>query len=209
MLEIVNCEQGTPEWLKSRAGIPTASQFQTVMAKGRDGGASKTRRSYMLKLAGELITGEAEETYSNAHMERGKVMEAEARERYAFEAEADPIQIGFIRNGPKGCSPDSLIGTNGALEIKTKLPHLAIDCLLRGEFPAEHKAQCQGVLWVGEREWIDLAVYWPGIPLFVKRAYRDEPYIAQLAEAVDAFNAELAEVVSRVRAIGAAPRIAA
>lgn len=198
-LRILNCEQGTAEWLAARAGLPTASEFSTILAKGKDGGTSKTRRAYMMRLAGEILTGEVAETYSNGHMERGKALEPEARNLYAFQADVDPEQVGFIVNGPKGCSPDSLIGSDGALEIKTKLPALLIDCLLRDEFPAEHKAQCQGVLWVAEREWIDIAVYWPRLPLFVKRAYRDDTYIATLSNAVDAFNAELAEMVERVR----------
>jgi hypothetical protein len=46
---------------------------------------------------------------------------------------------------------------------------------------------------------IDLAVYWPKLPLFVRRATRDEAYIKQLADAVDDFNAELAETVERIR----------
>lgn len=202
MPEIIMCDQGTEEWMRARAGIPTASEFSTVMASGKDGGASKTRRTYMLKLAGEILTGELSEGYSNAHMERGKVMEPEARDRYAFMCDADPVQVGFIRSGSKGCSPDSLIGDDGLLEIKTKVPWLHLDVLLRDEFPAEHKAQCQGALWVAEREWIDIAVYWPRLPLFVKRAYRDEPYIAQLASAVDQFNDELQAIVAKVRAYG-------
>ncbi len=201
-LRILDVEQGSAEWFAARAGLPTASEFATILAKGRDGGASKTRRAYMMRLAGELLTGECAETYINAHMERGKVLEPEARSLYAFQADVDPQQVGFIVNGPKGCSPDSLIGSDGALEIKTKLPALLIDVLLRDEFPAEHKAQCQGVLWVAEREWIDIAVYWPKLPLFVKRAYRDDTYIAGLASAVDAFNGELAEMVERVRRYG-------
>lgn len=208
-MEVFTCAQGSAEWFSCRAGIPTASEFATVMASGRDGGASKTRRTYMLKLAGEIITGQPSEGYSNAHMERGHEMEPEARDLYAFTRRADPQIVGFIRNGAKGASPDSLIGDIGMLEIKTKLPHLHIDCLLRDEFPAEHKAQCQGALWVAEREWIDIAVYWPGLPLFVKRATRDEEYIAKLSDAVDQFNAELAEVVERVRRYGCVEREAA
>ena len=110
-----------------------------------------------------------------------------------------PVEVGFIRNGPKGCSPDSLIGADGMLEIKTKKPALLIDALLGDKFLDEHKAQCQGALWVAEREWIDLACYWPGLPPVIHRAYRDEPYIATLSEAVDSFNAELEEIVERVR----------
>lgn len=198
-MQIIDCEQGTPEWFAARAGIPTASEFSTVMASGRGGGDSKTRRTYLHKLAGEIITGEVQDGFSNAHTERGHAMEPAARELYAFMTDHDPQQVGFIRNGQKGASPDSLIDANGMLEVKTKLPHLLIDVLLRDEFPAEHVAQCQGALWVAEREWIDIAVYWPGLPLFIKRATRDEAYIAKLSKAVDEFNEELAEIVARVR----------
>lgn len=209
MMQIINCEQGTEEWYRARAGMPTASEFATVMASGRGGGESKTRRTYMLKLAGEILTGEPAESYSNAHMERGKMMEEEARDWYAFQHNVEPERVGFIVNGPKGCSPDSLIGADGMLEIKTALPHILIEKLLKGEFSPEHKAQCQGALWVAEREWIDLETYWPRLPPLVVRAHRDELYIAAMAKAVDEFNAELAELVEQVRRLGGDPRAAA
>lgn len=204
-VERFDCDQGSEEWFRLRAGLPTASEFHTVLAKGKSGGESLTRRKYLLSLAGELLTGEPMESYSNAHMERGKLMEEEARDAYCFMKDAEPERVGFIRNGQKGCSPDSLIGSDGMLEIKTKKPDLLIDALLKDEFLPEHKAQCQGALWVAEREWIDLAVYWPRLPLLVKRAYREPDYIAKLSAAVDAFNSELAETVERVRAYAGAP----
>lgn len=204
MLTVYDCEQGSEDWFRARMGIPTASEFGTVLAH-RAGSEGKMRRTYLHKLAGEIITGEPMERYGNAHMDRGHEMEAEARSLYAFMSDADPTQIGFLRNGQKGCSPDSLIGDAGMLEIKTKLPHLLIDCILKDDFPAEHKAQCQGALWVAEREWVDIAVYWPRMPLFVKRAYRDEEYISKLSDAIDAFNADLAAVVDRIKAYGVEP----
>lgn len=200
--QIIQCEQGGDDWFRARMGIPTASEFATVLASGRGGGESKTRRTYMLKLAGEIITGEPMDSYTNGHMERGKEMEEDARTEYAFAAEAEPERVGFIRSGNAGCSPDSLVGANGLLEIKTALPHILIDRLLKDEFPAEHKAQCQGQLWIAEREWVDIAIYWPGLPLYVKRATRDEAYIKELAAAVGQFNNELSEVVARIRAYG-------
>lgn len=205
-IQIFNCDQGTEEWHLARAGIPTASMFATVMASGRGGGPSLTRAKYMRQLAGEIITGKPMESYSNAHMERGHEMEPEARELYAFATDTAPEQVGFIRNGPKGCSPDSQIGANGMLEIKTKLPDLVIECWERDDFPPEHKAQCQGALWVAEREWIDIIIYWPAMPAFIKRAHRDEPYIAEMSKAVDQFNDELAAMVERVRAYGSTPQ---
>lgn len=201
-MQIIDCEQNSEEWLKARMGIPTASEFSTVMAKGRGGGDSKTRQTYLYKLAGEIITGQPMESFTSAHTERGHAMEAEARSAYEFMVDADCQRVGFIRSGRKGASPDSLVGDAGLVEIKTKLPHLVIEALLRGEFPPEHKAQCQGQLWVSEREWVDIAVYWPGMPLFVTRAVRDEPYIRELSAAVDQFNAELDMIVDRVRAYG-------
>ena len=200
-MKIIDCEQGSEEWFRARMGIPTASEFKTLLGIKKDAREKVTRRTYMLKLAGEILTGEPMESYSNGHMERGKEMEAEARKMYAFMTDAEPQRVGFIVNGPKGCSPDSMLPA-GLLEIKTKLPHLMIECLLKDEFPPEHKAQCQGALWVSEREWVDIAVYWPKLPLFVKRAHRDEAYIKELASAVDAFNSELAETVEKIRAYG-------
>lgn len=202
MMQIFDCEQGSPEWFAARMGIPTASEFATVMAKGRGGEDSKTRKTYMLKLAGEIITGEPMESFTNGHMERGKIMEDEARDLYCFMADTEAQRVGFIRSDDKGCSPDSLIGEKGMLEIKTKLPHLLIDILLKDEFPPEHKAQCQGGLWVAEREWIDIGIYWPKLPLFVKRAYRDDGYIANMAGAVKLFNEELAATIDQIRRFG-------
>ena len=208
-MQIINVEQGTPEWFQARAGMPTASMFKTVMASGRGGGDSKTRRTYMLKLAGEIITGDPMDSFSNEHMERGKVMEDEARDLYSFMTDADPERVGFIVNGQKGVSPDSLIGDKGMLEVKTKLSHLLLEVLLADQFPAEHKAQCQGALWIAEREWIDIAVYWPKLPLFVKRAYRDEKFIREMSEAVELFNEELAALVESIRRYGQPTQVAA
>lgn len=198
-MDILYVEQGSGDWHRARMGIPTASEFATVLAKGKDGGASLTRKTYMRKLAGEIITGVPTESFSNEHMDRGKAMEAEARETYAFVHDVEPESVGFIRSGNTGCSPDSLLGTDGLLEIKTALPHILIDHILVGNFPAAHIAQCQGGLWISERDWIDIVIYWPGMPLYVKRAHRDEAYIAKLASAVDEFNDELAKMVERVR----------
>lgn len=206
---IIDCEQNSPEWFAARAGIPTASEFATVMAKGvKAGTASKTRRTYMLKLAGERLTGELSESYSNVHMERGHEMEEEARSAYAFITGATPQSVGFVRNDDAGCSPDALLGEDGVLELKTALPHVLLDKLLRGTFPPEHKAQCQGALWVCEREWIDLAIFWPALPLFITRAHRDEEYIRTLADTVARFNEELAETVARVERYRGNPKAA-
>ncbi len=77
------------------------------------------------------------------------------------------------------------------------------------EFPSEHRFQCQGNLWIAQRQFIDIKIYWPKMPNFVKRAYRDETVIRQIAEAVDQFNDELNELVERIRRYGSNPKMAA
>ena len=200
---ILQCPQGSPEWAKARLGIPTASMFSAVLAAAKDGKERKTRDMYLRKLAGELLTGDPMENYQAPDFERGKQMEAEARNFYAFTTEDTIEQVGFIRNGNKGCSPDSLIGSDGMLELKTAFPHILIDKILRDEFPPEHRAQCQGNLLVADREWIDIGIYWPKMPMFVKRAHRDANYLRNLSDEIDIFNAELHELVEKIRRYGA------
>ncbi len=203
-MQVIECEQNSPEWFAARLGIPTASEFETIMTPPKaKGGVAKTRQTYMDKLAGELVTGDAMEQITTRHMERGKIMEDEARDLYIFMSDCEPQRIGFIRSGNKGASPDSLIGDVGGLEIKTALPHIQIQRLRADELPDEHKAQVHGCLWIAEREWWDFVSYCPKLPPLMKRVYRDEAYIQKIADAVDAFNAELAETVDFIRRYGA------
>ncbi|WP_280819710.1 lambda exonuclease family protein [Tianweitania sediminis] len=190
-----NVAQGSPEWFACRAGIPTASKFAVVMAKGE----GKTRAEYMRKLAGEILTGEPCEQFSNIHTERGRMMEDEARDTYAFINAVELKRVGFIRCGNRGASPDSLLGSNGGLEIKTALPHIQIDRLQRDRLPPEHKAQVQGNLWIAQREYWDFVSYWPKLPMLQVRVYRDEAFIKTISDEVDRFNDELAALVERIR----------
>jgi hypothetical protein len=206
VIEIIDCAQGTPEWFQARLGIPTASNFAIVMReKGKGENGSSVQRAELLnKLAGELLTGEPMESYSNSYMERGQALEDEARTMYAFMRDAEPQQVGFIRNGQKGASPDSLIGANGGLEIKIAIPHIQIARLRRGTLPPEHKAQVQGNISVAEREFWDFTSYCPKLPPLIIRVYRDEAYIKHLEECIDIFNQELAQLVDYVRRYGRA-----
>lgn len=193
------CPQNSETWHALRAGLPTASEFHTILAKGKGGGESKTRRTYLYKLAAEVITGEVSQTFvGNVHTERGHELEPEARERYAFINDIEPTQVGFIRRGPVGCSPDSLLGEHGILEIKTRLPHLQLELLETRELPSEHKAQCQGLLWVSGRRWLDYFSYSsPKLPHVQIRVERDPAYIAGLVRATMDFLEELNDLVGR------------
>lgn len=186
-------QQGTEEWLSARCGIVTMSEVQCLLVNGKSAsGFGAGALSYMDQLIGERITGEPAEGWGgNAHTERGKEFEPVARDLYTQRTGNQPEEVGIILNRGAGYSPDGLIGNDGAIEIKTKLPKYQVKVILDGEVPKEHMAQCQGGLWLSEREWIDFVSYWPGMPLFVKRAYRDEKMIRTIAERVEAFYEEL------------------
>ena len=112
MLEIFSeIEQGSAAWRQIRAGLPTASNFKCILAKGE----GKTRKSYLNRLAAEIITGNPMESFKSSEMDRGNQMEGEARNYYAYLTDTDPELIGFVRNGKKGASPDSFVGADGLL----------------------------------------------------------------------------------------------
>jgi hypothetical protein len=179
------------------------SELKTLLVKGKGpGGLGAGAITYMHQLIGERITGELAEPFQgNAHTRRGHALENVARTLYRdMTGEPQPREVGIILNHNVGYSPDSLVGANGLLEIKTKLPKFQIEVLLSGEIPDEHVPQCQGGLWVSEREWNDFVSYWPGMPLFIKRAYRDDIMIRTIAERVEAFHEEMERRISQVMA---------
>ena len=193
-------EQNSEEWKRLRAGIPTASEFKDLLAKGE----GKTRKALMRRLAGERVTGEPESMFENAAILRGHAMEDEARRTYALVADLSaPLeQVAFVKNFGSGCSPDSLIGTVGGLEIKTAKPSILIDIFERDQVPTEHIAQIQGSMWITERAWWDVCIYYPRMPTFIRRVHRDAEYIAKLAREVAEFNRELDALVERIRKWG-------
>lgn len=193
-------EQGEPEWFECRKGLPTSSQFSVVQASGRGGGESITRAKYLRTLAGEILTGEpAPAGYTNDHMARGHEQEDDARRLFSLITDLEPIQVGFVREGRAGCSPDSLIGDDAGLEIKCAIPSVQIERLQLGRLPPEHAAQVQGSLWVTGRKHWHFVSYCPRLPPLMIKVERDEAYIDRLAKAVEAFNTELDAIVQSIR----------
>jgi hypothetical protein len=202
---ITDIEQGTPEWLTLRLGIVTASELDSLLVSGKgEAGFGVAAFTYMDQLIGERITEEAAELpFQTRATIRGHELELVARSLYEGREGVITQQVGIILNHGIGYSPDALVGEDGLTEIKTKLPKFQVGVILAGEVPKEHVSQCQGGLWVSEREWIDFISYWPGMPLFVKRVYRDEVLIRKLSERVKTFYELLDERMNRVLGIAA------
>ena len=196
-MKIIECTQGTPEWHKARCGVPSASNFDKLVCL--DGKPSKQRVKYLWQCAGEAITGVAEETYTNAAMERGKVMEAEARDLYHIVTGAEVNEVGFCVSDGYGCSPDGLVGENGLIEIKC--PNIAthVGYLLANELPSDYVQQVQGQLLVTGRKWLDFVSYYPGLKPLIVRVKPDKKFLASLEAELKNFCAELQEVIKKIR----------
>ena len=196
-MKTIECVQGTPEWFAVRCGVPTASNFDKLLCA--DGKVSKQRTKYLWQLAGETITGIAEETYQNAAMERGKIVEAEARQLYSLVTGEEVKEVGFCISNDYGASPDGLVGEKGLLEIKC--PNIAthVGYLLDNAMPVDYFQQTQGQLFVTGRAWVDFMSYYPGMKPLIVRVTRDEKFIFALADELNKFCTELKETVKKIR----------
>ena len=192
--------QGTDAWFTDRLGIPTASMYSALMAKGE----GKTRKAYMIKLAAERLTGKRAESFSNGHTDRGTEQEPYARMSYESLTGNVVQEVGFIRHPTlmTGSSPDGLIDLDGGVEIKSVIPTVQIETILKGGYPTGHKAQIQGNLWNAERGWWDFVSYSPDMPqgldTYIFRVVRDEAYIKELEAEVIRFLADLDAMVYEI-----------
>lgn len=211
-IKIIDCVQGTPEWFKARMAMPTASKMATIMSSSSGRGLMPIRTRYLYELASEIITGEPiPEGFKSAAMERGNAMEPEALSTYSIITNHDLQRPGFVTNDALikgrivGASPDALIGKDGGVEMKSQQPDLLIHRMLEGgEIPSEHFDQVQGIIWVCELKWLDIAIFWPKLPLFRRTIKRDDMHIKRLETGVTSFFRDLDEVVEKIRKLGKA-----
>ena len=181
---ILNDEQGSPEWLASRLGRPSASNFGRLVTGS--GKPSSSAEKYIDEMIGERLTGRSKPFYTNEHMERGNDLEPEAREAYEFITDLEVVETGFILDDSEefGCSPDGLVGEQGGLEIKCPSTAVHVSYLRKKVVPAKYYQQVQGCMWITGREWWDFMSYHPEMPHLLVRARRNEKFIEAMAKEV-------------------------
>jgi len=181
---ILTDEQGSPEWLASRLGRPSASNFGRLVTGS--GKPSSSAESYINEMIAERLTGRSKPFYTNEHMERGNALEPEAREAYEFITDFEVVETGFILHDSEefGCSPDGLVAEQGGLEIKCPSDSVHVSYLRAGKVPSKYYQQVQGCLWITGREWWDFMSYHPEMPHLLVRAHRNEKFIEAMAEQV-------------------------
>ena len=182
---ILNDEQGSPEWLASRLGRPSASMFSNLITTS--GKPSSSAKKYIAEMVAERLTGRSKPFYSNDHMERGNFLEPEAREAYEFITDLEVVETGFILHDSEefGCSPDGLVANDGGLEIKCPSDGVHAGYLIDGKVPTKYYQQVQGCMWVTGRDWWDFMSYHPEMPHLLVRMERNEEFIEAMATEVN------------------------
>ena len=196
---IVDCIQGTEEWAQCRLGIPTSSEFSKIITPAK-GEYSSQATGYMHKLIAESLTGKEATGFMSEWMERGKEMEAEARNWYEID-HGDVRQVGFVYRDERkdtGCSPDGLMEDRG-LEIKCVSPGIMVGYMLDGGMVREYIPQVQGSMYVtGLLRW-DFLVYHPDFKPILITVERDKEYLSKLEMYLARFNKERTEKLNRLK----------
>lgn len=151
--------QHSPEWFAMKAGKWSASNAAVIM-----GGLDTSGLASLIKdIAWERVYGSTEsEGFKSAAMERGTVLEAEARDYYAFTTGQEVEQVGCVEHAtvPNVCwSPDGI--ALRPVEIKAPLHKAWMDVKRTGKVPAEYRWQCGWACWVGEADGLDFVAYHP------------------------------------------------
>ena len=182
---ILTDEQGSPEWLASRLGRPSASMFSSLITTS--GKPSSSAKKYIAEMGAERLTGRSKPFYTNDHMERGNFLEPEAREAYEFITDLEVVETGFILHDSEefGCSPDGLVANDGGLEIKCPSDGVHAGYLIDGKVPTKYYQQVQGCMWVTGRDWWDFMSYHPEMPHLLVRMERNEEFIEAMATEVN------------------------
>lgn len=209
-----DCVQGSPEWLKLRAGCVTSSRVTAVLsylkrkANGREKGEeSQARIDYRADLIAERLSGECVDHYVSVWMKEGKEKEPLARAAYEMEIGSLTDQIGFILH-PEinycGVSPDALVGERGMAEFKCPKIRTHLDYLFGGVVPEEYRPQMYLQLACDpERDWNDFVSHCPKLPkpykTFVCRLPRDNAIIAAMEAEIRRFQQEIEDELIRLR----------
>ncbi len=201
-MKIHNVLQGSPEWLRLRAGKPTGSCADKIItsggAKSSNAKPSGQAEKYLRDLLTEICIGRPlDDKPKSASMVNGSNREPEAVAYYEFDRNVETQLVGFVTDDAEryGVSPDRLVGDDGLLEVKCPDPQTHLGYAYFGDLDASYRPQIQMQLYVTERKWVDILSYCPLFTdesqAFVMRAERDEEYIKLLAALLDTFCVQL------------------
>lgn len=166
--------QGTDEWLQLKQGVLSASTLKNVITPSKlKLSAAATARLFYDDILSQRIDKTPQPNFMSFDMIRGHEDEPYAIEQYEKKYNCEVRHCGFIINSklgfPLGYSPDALVGDDGLVEIKSRVPKYQIKTILdhiagrSAEIvPGEFMIQLQTGLLVTERKWIDFISFCNG-----------------------------------------------
>ncbi len=143
MENIIEYEQRTEGWFKSRLGKVTASAVVGI-CKGSRGSYLASRKNYMADKVIEILTGQPAEGFTSDAMQWGTDTEPLARAVYEGETGSIVTECGFIDHPTidrLGASPDGMVTSDIALEIKCPNTATHIEFLLNQKIKREYLFQ--------------------------------------------------------------------
>lgn len=201
-------EQRSAEWFAARLGNVTASRVKDVMASGRGGAPSATRKNYMMELLCERLTGQqgGSDLSRNAAVQRGVELEPFACMAYEADKGLMVEETGLVMH-PKiqgfGASPDGLAGDDGVLEIKCPNTATHIATMQSGKHDPQYEWQMLAQMACTGRKWADFVSYDDRLPeelQYVCFRYEFDFKRAREMEAeITAFLEELADLEREMR----------
>lgn len=198
--------QGSDEWHVARLGRVTASRVKDVMAQGRGGAPSATRKNYMMELLCQRLTGQRDEGFTSAAMQRGTDLEPVARSAYEIDKGVMVVETGLIEH-PRitgfAASPDGLVGDDGMLEIKCPLTATHVATMQSGKHDPQYEWQMLAQMACSGRDWVDFVSFDDRLPSELQyvcyRFERDFNRIRTMESAVVEFLEELDELEREMR----------
>lgn len=201
-MKVFHFEQYSPDWWKAREGLPTSSCADKILTP--TGKLSAQSKGYINTLIAERLGFGDEPIEPTEWMQRGTLLEEDARAFYEFDTGLTITQVGFITNddGTFGCSPDGLIEKDDEqIGWETKCPKASthIGYLLANELPAYYKPQVHSSMAVsGLKKWVFMS-YFPGLDPLIVHVDWDE-YTDKVSAAIDDFVAQLNAANERLKA---------
>ncbi len=193
--------QGSHAWIQARLGVVTGSGFDAILTP-KTMKPSEKSHGYLALLLAETVLGAPVDETSSEWMQRGTELEMEARAKYGWIKGVDPEIVGFLTrdDGRVGCSPDSLVGDDGGLEIKCPKANTHTGYFLRPETLVEaYNGQVQAGLYITGRKWWDLMSYCPPMPEVIQRVTPNQAYLDAIGPAIDAFLVRLDAALELMR----------
>lgn len=199
--------QTDPSWLPSRIGCLSASRFRDATDFLKNGKESEARRKYRSELVAERIAGYAVDHVVTKPMQRGLLLESEARNFYEEQSGhlLGPARLFVHPTIEFLCAtPDSTLGHDAVVEFKVPLVHTFVNWVEVGEIPPDHVPQLDCQLLVTGRSKAIFAAYCPEMPeprrLFIREYVPDADRRAAAEAAAIRFLEETEELFRRVTA---------